>query len=335
MNDDEQPAGRSPAGMNQAAIDWAWAQPVANNPGARLTLLCLARLVDETWECEASQEEVAVVAMLSSRTVRRQLEQLETDGFVARIKRFDDKGYRLPDRCRLNPSLGLPDNLSAGDFPISDPQDNLSARGSTQRTDCPPVNVSAGSDQQERSDGLPDNMASGQSDLWADWPVGDETDSQKPSSEPADRLTTGQVGRAIGVSSSSSKEEEQNLSTTKGGAGEKPAANAKDHPRFAEWYAAYPIHKAPAAARKAFNKAITKVDDVSVLVDAALRYRTDPQFLRGFGKHPATWLNGECWLDEPAPSPQVRDESSNGSGSQVPERGKPRQNPFRSKRESA
>ncbi|GAA2861260.1 hypothetical protein [Nonomuraea rubra] len=304
MTDDERSAGPSPAGLNQAAIDWAWAQPVANNPGARITLLCLARLVDEAWECEASQEEVAVEAMLSSRTVRRQLEQLEQDGFVARLKRFDDKGHRLPDRCRLNPGMDLSGGLASRDFRSSGPQDNLSAGAASQRTDCPPVNLSAGPDQGECSDGLPDRLTGGQIDLWPDCPVGDDAPRQNPSSDPQDRLTSGQIVRAICVNnSSSSKEEEQKPSTTKGGAGGKPTRQAtKEHPRFAEWYAAYPLRKERAAAVKAFNKAAAKVEDVQILFDAAKLYAdTDPHVLRGYIKNPATWLNKECWLDEPAP----------------------------------
>ncbi len=45
--------------------------------------------------------------------------------------------------------------------------------------------------------------------------------------------------------------------------------------------------------------------DPSVLIAAAKRYRDDPQVIRGFGKHPATWLNAKCWLDEPTPEPDA------------------------------
>ena len=48
--------------------------------------------------------------------------------------------------------------------------------------------------------------------------------------------------------------------------------------------------------------------DPHVLIAAAARYHKDPQFLRGYGKHPARWLRAKSWLDEPAPS-------ANGSGS--------------------
>jgi hypothetical protein len=127
---------------------------------------------------------------------------------------------------------------------------------------------------------------------------------------------------------------------TKGGAGGKrsrAASSQGEHPRFAEWYAAYPLHKAPGDARKAFNKAVTKVTDIEILIEAAKRYHHDRDYLRGYGKNPATWLNGECWLNETPPTfgaTGTDGRPSNGSGSQVPPRGQ-RQNPFRSKRESA
>ena len=44
--------------------------------------------------------------------------------------------------------------------------------------------------------------------------------------------------------------------------------------------------------------------DPQVLIAAAKRYRDDPIVLRGWGKHPATWLRAKCWLDEDTPAPQ-------------------------------
>jgi hypothetical protein len=32
-----------------------------------------------------------------------------------------------------------------------------------------------------------------------------------------------------------------------------------------------------------------------------VRYRDDPNRVQEFTKHPATWLNGDCWLDDPLP----------------------------------
>lgn len=94
--------------------------------------------------------------------------------------------------------------------------------------------------------------------------------------------------------------------TGKGGVGGNQTSSppkspkAGEHPRFAEWYAAYPLRKERAAAVKAFTKAVAKArpDD---LIAAAKRYHDDPQVRRGYIKNPATWLNKGCWLDEPAP----------------------------------
>ena len=73
-------------------------------------------------------------------------------------------------------------------------------------------------------------------------------------------------------------------------------------PHFDEWYAAYPVHKAPGDAEKAWQKAMREGADPATLIAAAKRYHDDPQVLRGYGKHPAKWLNAKCWLDEQGPT---------------------------------
>jgi hypothetical protein len=95
-------------------------------------------------------------------------------------------------------------------------------------------------------------------------------------------------------------------SEKKGGAGGRtqraPKTTNGEHPRFAEWYAAYPLRKDRGAAAKAFNGAVKKVDDIEVLFTAVKRYiESDPNVARGFIKYPATWLNKQSWLDEPTP----------------------------------
>lgn len=81
----------------------------------------------------------------------------------------------------------------------------------------------------------------------------------------------------------------------------------KTNAQFAEWYATYPLHKAPGAAETSYDRAIREGADPIVLLEAARRYREDPQVVRGYAKHPATWLNQKCWLDEEAPAPVVVD----------------------------
>jgi hypothetical protein len=69
---------------------------------------------------------------------------------------------------------------------------------------------------------------------------------------------------------------------------------------FEDWWQQYPRKKAKGSARKAYAKALKAGATAEQLMNGAMRYaaeRTekDPKFT----KHPATWLNGECWTDEP------------------------------------
>lgn len=70
--------------------------------------------------------------------------------------------------------------------------------------------------------------------------------------------------------------------------------------RFKEFYAAYPRRVAPRAAEKAWVAALKRGIDPQLLIDAAERLAIS---CRGrdnrFTKHPSTWLNGDCYLDEP------------------------------------
>lgn len=90
-------------------------------------------------------------------------------------------------------------------------------------------------------------------------------------------------------------------SEKKGGVGGNKRPKADDeHPRFGEFYAAYPKKADPADARRAFNKAIKKVSDPQILIDGARRYaREKAGTEKRYIKAPAVWLNKESWLNEP------------------------------------
>lgn len=71
---------------------------------------------------------------------------------------------------------------------------------------------------------------------------------------------------------------------------------------FDSFWAVYPKRVAKQAARRAWDKAVKGGAVPERVVSAAREYaasRTgrDPQFT----KHPATWLNGGCFEDEPDP----------------------------------
>ena len=88
-----------------------------------------------------------------------------------------------------------------------------------------------------------------------------------------------------------------------GAASRQPKRAAPDASGFDAWYSAYPLHKARGAAEAAYAKAVREGAHPQVLLDAAASYRDDEQVKRGFAKHPATWLNQKCWLDERSPPP--------------------------------
>lgn len=67
---------------------------------------------------------------------------------------------------------------------------------------------------------------------------------------------------------------------------------------FEEFWKAYPRKVAKGAARSAFGRALKKVD-AAALVAGARSYADDPARKPDYTKHPATWLNGECWEDQP------------------------------------
>jgi hypothetical protein len=70
---------------------------------------------------------------------------------------------------------------------------------------------------------------------------------------------------------------------------------------FDAWWSAYPKKVGKGQAVKAYRQARKKAD-AAVLLAGAERYaasKPDPQFTA----NPATWLNGERWLDEPVKRP--------------------------------
>jgi hypothetical protein len=73
-----------------------------------------------------------------------------------------------------------------------------------------------------------------------------------------------------------------------------------EEPLFEGFWAAYPRKVGKGAARKAYRHALTRASHDEILAGAK-RYRPDP----GFIKHPTTWLNADCWLDEPETKTQA------------------------------
>lgn len=87
-------------------------------------------------------------------------------------------------------------------------------------------------------------------------------------------------------------------------------SDATGEKNFGEFYAAYPRHVGRGQASKAYAAAIRKASPETILA-AAQRFAeqsrgSDPKYIA----HPATWLNGERWLDEAGLPLQASGQSS-------------------------
>ncbi len=76
-------------------------------------------------------------------------------------------------------------------------------------------------------------------------------------------------------------------------------------PLFDEFWNVYPRREAKATARKAWEKAVKRARGEEIIA-GAVRYRDDPNRDAQFTAHPATWLNGDRWLDEALPQAGTR-----------------------------
>jgi hypothetical protein len=72
-------------------------------------------------------------------------------------------------------------------------------------------------------------------------------------------------------------------------------------PSFADFWDVYPRHEGKRAAVAAFERAVKRADP-QMIINGAKRYREDRNRVGQFTKHPATWLNQDCWTDDPLPA---------------------------------
>ena len=79
-------------------------------------------------------------------------------------------------------------------------------------------------------------------------------------------------------------------------------ALAQRHTSFDDFWVVYPRKVSKGFARTAWQRACRKADPATI-IDAALQYSKTA--IAPYIKHPATWLNGECWADETTESPMT------------------------------
>ncbi len=70
---------------------------------------------------------------------------------------------------------------------------------------------------------------------------------------------------------------------------------------FDDFWDVYPRRENKQSARRAFRQAM-KTTSFETILDGVIRYRDDTNRDPAFTKHAATWLNNQCWNDDPLPS---------------------------------
>ena len=78
-----------------------------------------------------------------------------------------------------------------------------------------------------------------------------------------------------------------------------------DDPEFQRFWENYPRKAAKGSARRAWSKA-TRIASPEEIIEGAARYAADPNRDPSYTAHPATWLNGERWLDPDLPVKETR-----------------------------
>jgi hypothetical protein len=75
---------------------------------------------------------------------------------------------------------------------------------------------------------------------------------------------------------------------------------------FTDFWSQYPRRVGKKDALRAWNKALKDGASAEEIVRGAERYRADVTRDPAFTSHPATWLNGGRWLDDPVVSSPVQ-----------------------------
>jgi hypothetical protein len=281
--------------MSLEAIAWALVQAPDVPPECVSLLIGLANHADSRGRgAYAGQKLLAEYARKSDRSVRNDLGKLQQRGLI----RLGDQalaGHIAADCRPVVYDLAL-ERKQASARKHTSARQQASAATSDRLTEPQPP------DQQEHGGGgstLPpgSEVPGGSEEQRERKPASDKPKDNQEKNSPSESSKGGLGGDALFAADKESKSRtrRQSLPVT--------------HPRFDEWYGAYPLHKARGDAEKAYAEAVAKGADPDDLLAGAVRYQDDPQVKRGFIKYPGGWLRSKCWLDEPAPHP-----SANGSG---------------------
>lgn len=114
-----------------------------------------------------------------------------------------------------------------------------------------------------------------------------------PSKEEIERDRRSARERMARVRENRQENEQENTTPNPG----RVVTGTSEQEWFARFWEVWPRKVEKRAALRAFRAALKRATPED-LVGGAKRYRDDPNRRADFTKHPTTWLNGDCWLDE-------------------------------------
>lgn len=283
--------------MSLSAILWAMNRAPVDNASELVVLYALADRADDygrnAWP---SQGWIAYRSRMSDRTVRRHLKALEGRGVIARGNPAIVS--HLPvDRRPINWDLNM----------LLVREDEEPEAASFRRRGDSGKNT-AGQNDRPAENGA---VTAGQIDL----PLGDTTGQQCPPVKIRPD-TGGKYDRTTVVNTTGHgcptnppknpplnhplKDIERSDADVTGDASNVEPSPTDAGPTFEDFWNVVPRKVSRGVARKAWDTAITKADP-AVIIEAMISYRNDPNREDAFTKHPSTWLNQECWEDDPLP----------------------------------
>lgn len=259
-----------------------WLQQIATDrelppETARLAIMLAGFVNTRSGDAWPTQETLANLLAVDVRTVRRTLKRLVARGHVKIVNR----GWHRPNVHRPI----FKDRAAAPGLEGSRP--DTSARSATRKTG-----------HLTTSDRTSDDTQTGH--LTTDRP------DTAMSDRTIDRTIEGTIEETI--ERAFARESDCHDCDLLGDRSEeKPRRRRSTKPaigNFDEWYRVYPRHVARGDAEKAYRRIVTKGDATEAdLLAGAMRYAAEQTGKPAqYTKHPATWLNGECWKDEPAPA---------------------------------
>lgn len=130
-------------------------------------------------------------------------------------------------------------------------------------------------------------------------PTERDIDEETSSATPPEEVSSPEVGRN-GHRKSSVDPTGSPLPTTRELPVSKGTREIEELVRFPEFYKIYPRHEKRPDAEKAFGKALKRAT-AEEIISGAQRYRDDLNREDQFTAHPASWLNADCWNDDPLP----------------------------------